>query len=510
MPEAMNDLLADPVFGIRRGGARTSVSLPEVLERLGADDVDAFTGLQAHQAHAWHAFLVQLAALVLHPSRAKGAALPAKRWREGLLSLADGEPGAWRLVEGDLRKPAFMQPPVPERKLDRWNGPFAQPDEIDVLVTAKNHDVKGARIRNPRAELWAYALVNLQTMQGVLGAGKYGIARMNKGYGSRPAVSVASSLRLGVRFTRDVKVLLGSRRAIQSLLGTSEDAGMALLWLDPWNGKKSLQPSACDPFFIEVCRRVRLTGLSGVIAAWTRATETARIAAEQLKGNMGDPWTPIHKQEGKAFTATRAGFHYRVTQDLLFGGDYQPAPAQAPASGEVSAVLLCRVLARGMGETNGLHERVLPLPANPLAILRKADGRDRLGALARRRVALVDEVQQRSLKPALLALLQGAPEKLTFKDDRPRRWLDAHDARVDAVFFECLWRDMDLPETEADRRWLATVTYLARDELRRAVDSVPLPAVRRYRAQAAAERILEGSFRNRYPQLFENPGEVGT
>ncbi len=48
---------------------------------------------------------------------------------------------------------------------------------------------------------------------------------------------------------------------------------------------------------------------------------------------------------------------------------------------------------------------------------------------------------------------------------------------------------------------------LAREELRRAVDSVPLPTVRRYRAQAAAERVLEGSFRNRYPQLFEAPQE---
>ncbi|MGB8930129.1 MAG: type I-E CRISPR-associated protein Cse1/CasA [Anaeromyxobacteraceae bacterium] len=506
MAKCANDLLTDPVFSVRRGGVIRHHSLPEVLALLGKDEVDAFTGLQAHQAHAWHAFLVQLAAVALASGGGKSpslSAVSAKRWRELLTELADGEESAWRLVEPDLRKPAFMQPPMTAKRLDGWKGPFPYPDEIDVLVTAKNHDVKGARVRQPAAQHWAYALVSLQTMQGFLGRGNYGIARMNGGFASRPGVGVSPDLRLAPRFRRDVKACLEARDSIGERLEMPDQAGIALLWLDAWDGKKSLPISHCDPLFIEICRRVRLVaGEDDRTSAWTRPTDVPRVDAERLNGDTGDPWTPVNKAKGKAFTATRAGFAYRVTRNLLLSGEFRPGAALQVKPGDGAGFFIGQVLARGQGETNGLHERYLPLPPRVLAILRR-DGseRIRLGALAERRVAAVDRILQSALKPALLTLLQAAPERLNFKDKRADGWLADADHAVDVVFFEHLWRDLDLAETDADERWIQTLASIARASLAWAAERAPIPSIRRYRAAAASERVLEGALRNKFPSL---------
>ena len=55
----------------------------------------------------------------------------------------DDEP--WQLVVDDITKPAFMQPPASsaEREKD-YKSSVATPDELDMLVTSKNHDLKAA------------------------------------------------------------------------------------------------------------------------------------------------------------------------------------------------------------------------------------------------------------------------------------------------------------------------------------------------------------------------------
>src|SRR5690606_14754052 len=54
------NLLTEAVIGIRlRDHSRQCLSLPQVLAHLSGDDIAAFTGLQAHQTHAWHASLVR-------------------------------------------------------------------------------------------------------------------------------------------------------------------------------------------------------------------------------------------------------------------------------------------------------------------------------------------------------------------------------------------------------------------------------------------------------------------
>ena len=47
----------------------------------------------------------------------------------------------------------------------------------------------------PEPDDWLMALVSLQTQEGVMGAGKYGVARMNSGYGSRGCSAVVRPAR---------------------------------------------------------------------------------------------------------------------------------------------------------------------------------------------------------------------------------------------------------------------------------------------------------------------------
>lgn len=501
MPETRGNLLTEPIIGVRRvGGERREMTLPEVLEGLEGDAIAAFTALQPHQKHAWHAFLVQLAAIALHRA---GRLFPVKNvgeWATLLRALTDGRDEPWTLVVEDLSQPAFMQSPVPEGSLQEFRLIAAYPDELDILVTAKNHDVKVARCGRPQDEHWLYALLTLQTMQGYLGAGNYGIARMNRGNSNRPCVTFTPNLNFGQRFSRDVTLLLHHRNEIAPHLFPAS-GGQALLWLIPWNGTSSLGLDACDPFFIEVCRRVRLRMKPAGIAAMGRPTTGARLQAGEVAGNTGDPWTPVN-HEGKALTITRSGFSYRLTQELLVGSDFAPGCTQRISSRDPAELLFVGwALVRGQGKTEGLHQRTLRIPGHIRRTLAAADGKARLEELAKRRVAVVGEVQKGVLKPSLCALLQAGKDKLDFRDDRAQRWIDRHESAIDDVFFDHLWADADLDPAEADRRWQAFVLDLARYQLIHAMAACPLPAVRRYRAWCSAERLFFGLAHKKFPEV---------
>lgn len=487
-----HDLLAEPLLGVDTASGRSGVSLPDVLAELGAEGVRAFTGLQAHQQHAWHAFLVQLAAIALHRAGESNPRQTPATWRKLLLALTEGSSEPWCLVVGDLSKPAFLQPPVPEKTLEDYKPPVLRPDEIDVLVTSKNHDVKAARVGSPRPEHWVYALVSLQTMEGYSGKTKYGIARMNGGFASRAGIGLAPSLDLARRWSRDVRVLLAAREGI--VRDRYAPDGHALLWLLPWDGKKALNIQTLDPYFIEICRRMRLVDDEGVLAARYKPTDVARVRASELKGNTGDPWNPVARAEAAAFTATKNGFDYRTLQRLL-GDEFVPGAALRPQAGEKDLLLVASVLARGQGETNGFHQRTLPIPERGVNLLRSREASASLAKLARERVNHVAAVKVSVLKPAVLTLLQGARERLDFKDKRADRWLERLDAAVDREFFERLWADHDADRDIAQARWEKWLLELSREQLRDAIESAPMPDARAYRCIAAAERVFEGAAR---------------
>ena len=97
----------------------------------------------------------------------------AGEWASLVLGLTpdypDDEP--WQLVVDDITKPAFMQPPASSKAKEKdYKSSVATPDELDMLVTSKNHDLKAAVAVQASADDWVFALVTLQTMEGFGGS----------------------------------------------------------------------------------------------------------------------------------------------------------------------------------------------------------------------------------------------------------------------------------------------------------------------------------------------------
>ena len=118
---------------------------------------------------------------------------------------------------------------------------------------------------------------------------------MNGGFGNRPLVGLSPDLSWGEHFRRDVDVLLSERDALSERYTLD---GPALLWTRPWDGAKdsAIPLDACDPYFLEVCRRIRFQDDDGDLVCWRANTKGQRVdAPDSLNGDTGDPWTPIEK-----------------------------------------------------------------------------------------------------------------------------------------------------------------------------------------------------------------------
>lgn len=508
-PRLLYNLLDEPLLGVEdQDGHRANVTLPGLLARLSHGTSTALTSVQSHQQHPVHAFLVQLAALALVRADEDKIAHGEAAWRALLLGAArkDGAGAeAFTLVVGDLSKPAFLQPPVPEGRLDevlksQHTGPGA---ELDVLITSKNHDVKMDRVEHPSVEHWIFALLTLQTTQGFLGAGNYGIARMNGGFASRPCVAFAPAEGAAPRFLHDVRALIGARAQLAKTFGAKGQLG--LVWCAPWNGATSLGFRDLDPFFLEICRRIRLRVASdGTLIAHRGSSKAARIDAKESNGNTGDAWTPVARKDGKALTMSEEGFHYRRVQDLLFGDWEVGAAGKADPKGG-DRLWVGQVLVRGQGKTGGYHERWVPVPGKVRLSFSQPSAREKLGKRAQDWVQLAADTRLKILKPALLTLLQGAPEKLKFDDDRANSYLGRFDAALDDEFFSLLFEHADAAPEEADAVFQKTLAALAEIELRCAVESLPVPSARRWRAEAKADRVFFGAARKLFPLAFPPP-----
>ena len=503
----MHSLLDDPLLRIRLpDNTVQGASLPQILHRLTQDNLLSFEALQAHQQQPWHSFLVQLAAMTT--AREADGAPPsnADEWRDALLSLADGDDAAWHLVVADVSRPAFLQSPVPEGTLDDagYKADVPTPDQLDVLITSKSHDVKARRIRHAEPEHWIYALVTLQTMEGFLGRGNYGVVRMNGGFGNRPLVGLSPDLSWGEHFRRDVDVLLSERDALSERYTLD---GPALLWTRPWDGAKdsAIPLDACDPYFLEVCRRIRFQDDDGDLVCWRANTKGQRVdAPDSLNGDTGDPWTPIEKSSGKALTLPGEGFTYDRLQDIVFEGEYAPPPAlQFRDSDDGHMYVVARALVRGQGKTEGLHHRIVPVPNDALANLRKKSEREQLAQRAQNRVERVQEVQRSVLYPAIGTLLGGGDtDAIDFEDVAP--WLDAFDRTVDARFFEALWASVDMSDREAREHWASLLWEEAQTQFDDAEDHAPSSSTRYWRARSSARTIFHGAARNTLKYAFSD------
>ena len=279
----MHNLMTAPLIRYRQSSEATrEASLPEVYAALMADEVEAFPALRPHQRHAWHAFLVQLGAMAMHHEGLDVPPTDADEWRRIIRALTpdwpDDEP--WQMVVDDITQPAFMQPPAKDWTNYDKKELIQSPDALDLLDTAKNHDLKTSVAMDANEEDWAFALIAMQTMNGQVGRGNYPIARMNSGDGSRTGFSVTPFLRVGGHIQRDIRVLLVRSPEIMEELPFNWE-GPGLLWTRQWDGEREKLPLlSLHPFFIEVCRRRRLMlGSNGRIYAMKAGSDGRLIAA---------------------------------------------------------------------------------------------------------------------------------------------------------------------------------------------------------------------------------------
>ena len=522
----MHNLLVDPLIRARMAdGSVRAFSLPELYAEMVRDRVTAFPALRPHQRHAWHAFLCQLGVIALHRAGLAENPESTEQWRSLLRAMtsefADDQP--WRLIVDDPAQPAFMQSPAPTG-LDDYRGAKATPDDLDILLTAKNHEIKQATAERADPEDWIYALIDLQTMGGYLGAGNYQIARMNGGYSSRPCLGLTPAEGgPGAHLAFDMRRMLGGRDALLERYPDyfRRDAGVALVWLEPWNGAGSLDLRTLDPYFIEICRRVRLTPREGGIAARTAASRAARISAKMAGGDAGDFWTPVRTKDGKALSLSSAGFRYdRLAELVLDEKSYRRPPAmQVDAKKGARWRLVARGVAAGQGKTEGYHERADI--AFTTATVRALSRQNGLDALAQISTAQIEEVQEviRALRFGIAVAAGGGRDagELT-KSHRSHAvpYSRRLDAEADARFFPAL-EERYAASTGADADAVAacraafarTLIREAEHLLDAAIESVPCPAIHRPRARARAASAFRGRLRGP-KSVFSDQPEIFT
>ena len=525
----MFNILTERLISVATPDGIRSATLPEVYAALMADEVEAFPALRSHQRHALHAFLVQLGAMAMHQAGISEPPEDAAEWEKLIRGMTadwpDDEP--WQLVVEDITKPTFMQPPASSQEREKdYKNRVESADELDMLVTSKNHDLKASVVSQAGVDDWIFALVTLQTMEGFGGAGNYGVSRMNGGLGSRPAFSMAPTGGIGAHVKRDIRALLDNYPATYG--------GHRLLWLLPWDGTASerLLPNQLAPHYIEVCRRVRLrSDADGRLYAVRTSTKAARIEGKDLKGRTGDPWTPHNpNRDGLPLTLSRGGFNYKRVTEYLF--DWQKPDLlndtpeeQRSNDPDETMKLVARAMVRGQGKTEGYYERVIPIRSKKAlrGMMRRpgSDSTEDLGNLAQERIKEVGIVQG-ILRHAIATFLARGESRETSPEQRAlaNPWANRLDEIVDADFFDALQIEFDhndrAERERARNEWLMNgkdgVVDHARYILDEAVDSLPCPAVHRYRARENAEGLFEGRLRGSggLPFLFDNNRESNT
>lgn len=499
------NLLTDPLFSVP-GGKR--LSLAETFAAMARGEIKGFSALRPHQRPAWHMFLVQLGVLALWKSGRDEPPGDSTEWMAALrlLTPKHEDDAPWTLVVGDERKPAFLQPPVPGSAL-AWK-PVYTPDALDMLITARNHDLKQRIAANASAEDWVFALVSLQTTEGYGGAGNQGIARMNGGHSSRPMLGLApasaasdTSIDPSAWWARDVSALLAARNtgAAGSL---GKRGGPALLWCLDWPEGEALSPADLDPWFIEVCRRVRLAKSGGAIVGCRSRSASPRVDAKALKGNLGDPWAPVDKKTGKSLTLGVGGeFDYSRLTDLLFSGDWQvPCLAHADVNDDGDMLIVAEAFSRGNNKTEGFKSRVVPTPGRAARMFGVRSVAADLAQAQVKEIAAVDKALRHALALVAAHGVQADIKRSHYAFARPAS--KRLNRAADDAFFPSLWRRLeastssDASRFEAKTRFLNELTGAAESALEATLPTIPCPAIFRARTAIRARRTFMGKLRS--------------
>ena len=514
------NLLEEPLIRTRlaENGQPQSFTLPGLFHALGHDAVRDFPAVRPHQRHPWHAFLVQLAAIALHKAGRVAPYESENEWKQALLDLTPGDPdgAAWCLVTPHDR-PAFMQAPVPSGRADDWSTVLAV-DEMDMLITSKNHDLKASRMRHARIDDWIMALVSLQTQEGYGGKNNWGISRMAGGFGCRVAVGADPFGHIGVRWKRDVFALLDARASILKIYGLAEKGGHELLWVHPWDGAHSLAFSALGPFYIEICRQIRLDmHAMNIVFAKISSSKNRRIAEHAPSGATGDAWTPLNSITGEALRVRANGFDYQLASALLFGTQYRKASFRQPialnlseSDGKSGIYAVMQAVSRGgpkgnKSVTEGYHERRIPLSPKVRQLLMQKQT-DELAQASAYRIDAIAKMRG-ILWAAMGTLFANGVSSSDFSDSVKNKATDfgwPFEQAEDARFFSSLNDEVESDDPESVRmNWLLSMANNAEKVLIEAFHAGPQSGEQRYRARAAALSWFHAGLRspNTIPDL---------
>ena len=515
----MHNLLVDPLIRVRLTDGRTeAMSLPDAYAALSADRVAAFPALRPHQRHAWHAFLAQLGVIALHGAGEDTPPPTAADWRVLFWDLTPefGNDEPWRLIVNDPARPAFMQSPSPSG-FDDYRRRAVTPDDLDILVTAKNHDVKQTIATEASTDDWIFALIDLQTMAGYQGAGNYGIARMNGGYSARPCLGLApADGGPGAHFLNDLTRMLTGREALLRDYPDyyDPDFGLGLIWLEPWDGTSSLDLRNLDPYYIEICRRLRLRVEDGEVVARTATSKVARIAAKQAHGSLGDFWTPVERKNGKALSLSQVGFRYDRLAKLLFDdATFKRPPAMEVSSSQAGRWrVIARGVAGGQGKTDGYHERNdIAFDPTTVGAMFNRRRRDILAQIAEAQIEEIKEVEKALRFGVAVAASGGKNAGELTKTDRTHAnpFVRRLDTAADARFFSALesrFLAADSNAAGASRaRFALRMIAEAKKLLDEAIETVPCPAIRRHRARARGISAFWGRLRRARSVFSDQP-----
>lgn len=505
------NLLEERLIRTRLRDRTTLLNLPGVFAASVRCEVLSFSGLRPHQRHAWHAFLVQVGTLALLAGTDTTPPDDEASWAALLRGLTpdydNDEP--WSLTT-PADQPALLQPATPSGTTG-WER-RETPDGIDMLITARNHDVKQAAMVRSQPDDWLFALVTLQTMEGYGGRDTYGISRMNGGSSSRPCVGVMPSGGPGAHLRRDILALLAVGGVPEQAHGYAGRDGLALTWLTPWDGLTSLTRRHLHPLYVEVCRRIRLVADEAGLHALTTTSKVSRIADKVPGGITGDPWAPLvpDKAGPKVLTMSAESFGYRRVVATLLAAPQDRAALQEVRSDDDTAglMLMIRGLVRGNSKTDGYHERRVPLSKVVQRGLKGLLLTDPDAAAARARVDLVAEISS-ALRMAIQVLLANGPETLGRPSEATKAkvvpFIRRLEARVDQAFFPDLWTELE--QADADKRhrvregWVRWMLYQAEEVLAEAERSTPRSSALRLRARVRAMAALHGMARRRAGKL---------
>ncbi len=501
-----HNLLTEPLLQSDAGWH----SLPGLMAVMARGKVAAFPALRPHQRPAWHMFLVQLATLALDATGSRELSEDKAIWATALRALTQDHPddAPWHLVVPDRSKPAFLQPPAPDGL--NWSD-VPTPDALDMVITARNHDLKARIARQAAPQDWILALVSLQTMEGFGGAGNYGIARMNGGSSSRPMLALAplddaaAPINPSCWWARDVKRLLERRDGLR---------GIALVWPEPWPEGRSLSLDRLDPLFIEVCRRVRLVAQGDGLAAQRSTSKAARIAAKEARGVISgesEPWAPVLVEGSAAKTLTlgEQDFTYAMLFKLLCGDWKRPYLAEpGPDETFQPMALVAEAFSRGNSKTDGFRSRVVPVPKR---VLKQFFG-PRAVKVAEPMLEDVKAVSDALRSGLALVSAQGDYErrgKEDYAQAAPAR--DAFLRFVDQRFFPALWAQLQAEELEARTKarsaFIRELCQAAEAEFEGALPATPCARLMRPRAELRGRRALRAGLRKAMEKVGEKEAE---